>query len=159
SFQPATALAYSTTYYWQITAVNAGGSTAGPIWSFTTGAAPPSPPPAAPPSAPAGPSPSAGASGTSINAALSWSPATGATSYNVAFGTTTPPSQAATALTTASYQPATALAYSTTYYWRSAAVNAPGSTAGPIWSFTTGAAPPPPPPTHNTVLKRLRVVT
>ncbi len=29
----------STTYYWQIVAYNAGGSTAGPIWSFTTPAA------------------------------------------------------------------------------------------------------------------------
>src|SRR5262245_8150983 len=51
------------------------------------------------------------------------------------------------------------LTSSTTYYWRITAVNAAGSTAGPIWSFATGAAPPPPPPNSNTVLKRLRVVT
>src|SRR6185503_8571504 len=32
----------STTYYWQVTARNSGGTTAGPHWTFTTAAAPPS---------------------------------------------------------------------------------------------------------------------
>ncbi len=36
-----TGLAWSTTYYWQITSISAGGRTAGPIWSFTTAAATP----------------------------------------------------------------------------------------------------------------------
>ena len=157
SFQP-TVLAYSTTYYWRITAMNAAGSTAGPIWSFTTGATPPPPP--APPMAPAGPSPASSGSAISINTALSWSAANGATSYNVAFGASNPPAPAATGLTVASFQPASVLAYSTTYFWQITAVNAAGSTASPIWSFTTAAAPPPPPPPiNNTVLKRLRVMT
>jgi len=156
SFQPTT-LAYSTTYFWRVTAVNAAGSTAGPIWSFTTGAAPP--PPLAPPAAPSGPSPVNSGSAISINTGLGWSAANGASGYNVAFGASNPPSPVATGLITSSFQPATALAYSTTYYWQITAVNAAGSTAGPIWSFTTGAAPLPPPPVNNTVLKRLRVVT
>jgi hypothetical protein len=37
SYSPA-GLAAATTYYWQITAFNAAGSTIGPIWSFTTAA-------------------------------------------------------------------------------------------------------------------------
>jgi len=41
TYTPSAALAYSTTYYWQISAKGAGGSTAGPEWSFTTIAAPP----------------------------------------------------------------------------------------------------------------------
>ena len=36
SYQPA--LAASTTYYWQVTARNTGGTTLGPVWTFTTGA-------------------------------------------------------------------------------------------------------------------------
>jgi endonuclease/exonuclease/phosphatase family metal-dependent hydrolase len=46
-YQPSTALAYNTTYYWRVIAKNAGGSAAGPLWSFTTESAPPpeTPPP------------------------------------------------------------------------------------------------------------------
>jgi endonuclease/exonuclease/phosphatase family metal-dependent hydrolase len=44
SYQPAT-FAYSSTYFWQVVAKGAGGSTSGPVWSFTTVAAPPPPPP------------------------------------------------------------------------------------------------------------------
>ena len=36
SYVPGT-LSASTTYYWKVTAVSSGGSTAGPIWSFVTG--------------------------------------------------------------------------------------------------------------------------
>jgi PLD-like domain len=38
SYSPA-ALAPSTTYFWRVTAVAAGGATPGPVWSFTTGIA------------------------------------------------------------------------------------------------------------------------
>jgi hypothetical protein len=43
SYEPGT-LSYSTTYYWRIDAKNAGGTTTGDIWSFTTEASPPPPP-------------------------------------------------------------------------------------------------------------------
>jgi endonuclease/exonuclease/phosphatase family metal-dependent hydrolase/regulation of enolase protein 1 (concanavalin A-like superfamily) len=44
-YQPPAALAYDTIYYWRVTAKNAGGSTAGPLWSFRTESAPSSPKP------------------------------------------------------------------------------------------------------------------
>lgn len=48
SYQPPAALASGTKYFWQVTARGPGGTTPGPVWSFTTRAAPdpaPSPPP------------------------------------------------------------------------------------------------------------------
>ena len=46
-YQPPASFSYNTTYYWRVTAKNAGGSTPGPLWSFTTQSAPPvaTPPP------------------------------------------------------------------------------------------------------------------
>ena len=133
----APALALGTTYFWQVVANNAAGSTAGPIWSFSTAAAP------QPPAAPASPNPADGATGLSTSATLSWS-ATNATSYDVKFGTTNPPPQVTTGQASALYAPA--LTVGTTYFWQVVANNAAGSTAGPIWSFTTAAAVAPPVP-------------
>lgn len=47
NYQPPAPLSYNTTYYWRVTAKNSGGSTPGPLWSFTTESAPPvdTPPP------------------------------------------------------------------------------------------------------------------
>ena len=128
-------LAAGTTYFWQVVANNAVGSTAGPVWSFSTAAAP------TPPSAPATPNPAQGATGVSTIGSLSWS-ATNATSYDVRFGTTNPPAQVVAGQTGTSYAPT--LAAGTTYFWQVVANNAVGSTAGPVWSFSTAAAPPPP---------------
>jgi hypothetical protein len=78
----------------------------------------------------------------STSPTLTWTSA-GATSYDVSFGTTNPPPQVSSAQAAASYSP-TGLVNSTTYFWQIVARNAAGSTAGPVWSFTTAAAPPPP---------------
>jgi hypothetical protein len=62
----------------------------------------------------------------------------GATSYDVLFGTSDPPSQVATGLTSASYTPAS-LAPGTTYFWQIVAHNSAGANQGAEWTFTTGA--------------------
>jgi len=73
---------------------------------------------------------------------MSWSNGSGATSYNVYFGTDPTPdsgeykgNQAGT-----TYDPGT-LAYNTTYYWRIDAKNSAGTAAGDIWNFTTRMQP------------------
>lgn len=86
-------------------------------------------------SQPSSPSPASGTNNVSTTPTLTWT-ASGATSYTVRFGTTNPPAQVATGLTSPSYRPGT-LSLATTYYWQVVAVSGTGSTAGPVWSFTT----------------------
>ncbi len=121
-------LANSTTYYWRIDEVNGTGTTGGEVWTFTTSA--PQPPGQA-----TAPNPSDGGTNVDVDANLSWSTGSGATSHDVYFGTSNPPSfvqgQGAS-----SYDPGT-LAFDTTYYWRVDEVNANGTTGGDTWSFTT----------------------
>jgi hypothetical protein len=79
-------LTSGTTYYWRVDAKNGSGTTAGPTWSFATAAGVTAPPAAG------NPSPTAGATGVSSSSTvLSWSAATGAAGYDVAFGSTNPP--------------------------------------------------------------------
>jgi hypothetical protein len=132
SFPPGT-MSNGTTYFWQVTAHNASGSTTGAVWTFTTASAAPPPP-----GAPASPSPSSGSTGVGTSALLGWS-ATGATSYDVKFGTANPPAQVVAGQPSASYSPSS-LAAGTTYFWQIVAHNGSGSTSGPVWSFTTGSA-------------------
>jgi len=131
TFDPGT-LNNSTTYYWQIDEINAEGTTTGNVWSFTTEAVP------SPPGQASNPSPANSASDVSINADLSWTAGSGATSHDVYFGTTSPGAyqgnQTATTFDTG------AMANDTTYYWRIDEVNAQGTTTGVVWSFTTAAA-------------------
>ena len=96
-----------------------------------------------PPGQPGSPTPSNGAGSVSINQDLSWSAASGATSYNVYFGT-------GSSLSLLGNQAGTSrglsqLAFSTTYSWRVDAVNGSGTTTGQTWSFTTEADTPAPP--------------
>jgi phosphatidylserine/phosphatidylglycerophosphate/cardiolipin synthase-like enzyme len=126
------------TYYWRIVARNSGGSTTGPVWSFTTIASGP-----ALPGTPAAPVPANNATNVGVAPTLTWT-ASNATSYNVFFGTSNPPVQVTTDQPGASYTPP-ALSHSTTYYWQIAAHNGEGTTLGPVWSFTTQAPAPAPP--------------
>jgi hypothetical protein len=93
--------------------------------------------PCSAPGTPSGPSPSDGATDVSVTADLDWADATGATSYDVYFGTS--PSPLYDGNTTSSSYSLPTLNDSTHYYWKIVAKNDCGETAGPMWDFTTGA--------------------
>jgi hypothetical protein len=131
----------SGTYYWQVRAVNATGTTSadgGTWWAFTVAGA-------TPPAAFAKLSPANAASGLAGALTLSWAPSANAASYEVCVDTTDD------AACGTAWQPAgaTTLALSGlavgTYYWQVRAVNVTGTTyadGGTWWSFRVGAAPP-----------------
>ena len=82
-------------------------------------------------------SPFNGAAGVSLAPALTWNSASGATSYDIYFGTLSPP-PLATNTTSLSYSPGT-LSANATYYWKVVARDGAGGLANSaIWSFTTG---------------------
>ena len=91
-----------------------------------------------PPGKATSPNPANGATSVSINADLSWTAGSGATSHDVYFGTNPTPGAGEfkgnqTGIT---YDLGT-LSYNTTYYWCIDEKNAGGTTTGNIWSFTT----------------------
>ena len=91
-----------------------------------------------PPGQPGSPSPADGSTDVSIHENLSWGPASGATSYDIYFGTspTLGPGDFRGTRTGTSLALGQ-LHYSTDYYWRVDATNGSGTTSGTIWSFTT----------------------
>jgi M6 family metalloprotease-like protein len=86
----------------------------------------------------ASPEPANAATNVSLTNNLSWTAGSGATSHNVYFGTTSPPTfrgnQAGTTYDTGRMTPGT------TYYWRIDEKNASGTTTGMVWSFTTAVS-------------------
>ena len=127
------ALANSTTYYWQVSATNLTLTSAwSSVWSFTTSAIPL-------PIAPMLSSPTNGAANTAVALTLAWNTVYIATSYGVqvstssAFGSTV----FAQSGMTASTAMVTALANSATYYWRANAANI--SATGPGRQYGTSA--------------------
>jgi YVTN family beta-propeller protein len=131
SYNPGT-LSYSTPYYWRINSRNDAGVTTGIVWSFTTEAAP-----VIPPAQVTSPNPADGATDVPNTYQLSWAAASGATSYDVYFGTTLPGTPVTTTTGT-TYNPGT-LSNNTTYSWRIDSKNNDGTTTGPVWSFTTAS--------------------
>ncbi|MHC4671893.1 MAG: PKD domain-containing protein [Planctomycetota bacterium] len=129
TYDPGT-LTANTTYYWRIDEINSGGTTTGTVWSFTTVALP---------GAVSDPSPADSATSVDLDADISWTSATGATSYDVYFGTDSTPDSTEFQVNQGgtTYDPGT-LTASTTYYWRIDSVNVAGTTTGTVWSFTTG---------------------
>ena len=87
------------------------------------------------PGVPSSPDPWNGNSSVSAAPILTWS-ASNATRYDVRFGTSNPPPQVTSSQTAASYTPG-ALAADTRYFWSVVARNSSGTTAGPVWTFTT----------------------
>ncbi|MHC4740041.1 MAG: hypothetical protein ACYS9Y_14125, partial [Planctomycetota bacterium] len=136
TFEPGT-MSNDTTYYWRIDEVNAQGTTTGNVWSFTTEAAP------QPPGQASNPSPADSATDVSVDADLSWTAGSGATSHDVYFGTdsTPDPSEFQGNQTATTFEPGT-MSNDTTYYWRIDEINAQGTTTGNVWSFTTIVAAP-----------------
>ncbi|MFN5181609.1 MAG: GEVED domain-containing protein, partial [Bacteroidota bacterium] len=97
-------------------------------------------PPATPPNCAGSPiSPTNGQTNVNVSPTLTWPAVTGASSYDVYFGTSgTPPFVVNTAST--SYVPGTLIS-STTYYWKIVPKNSVGDAVGcSTWSFTTGIA-------------------
>jgi subtilisin family serine protease len=86
------------------------------------------------PGAPGNPSPAAGASGVAVAGSLTWSAGSGATSYDVYFGASNPPTLLGN--TTALNSAYNSLTPGVTYFWQVVARNAQGSAASPVWSFT-----------------------
>ena len=136
-------LSAGTTYYWQVRAVNGGGTTyadgaATAFWSFTAGALP---------GALVKLSPSNGATGQSLTPTVSWSASAGATSYEYCYDTTNDNACSGwTGTGTNTSAGLSGLAPGISYYWQLRAINGAGATyangaATAFWSFTTIAAP------------------
>jgi len=102
-----------------------------------------------PPYVPSIPNPEDGATDVSINADLSWAggdPDPDDTiTYDVCFGTTSPPPQVVWGQSDTMYDPGT-MNYNTQYFWKIVAWDNHGEDVeGPIWSFTTMEEPNQPP--------------
>ncbi len=134
-------MANGTTYYWRVSATNAGGTSAfSAPWSFTTI-------PAAPGS-PTLSSPANGATGIATSPMLSWGSSVGARSYRLQVSNA--PSFATMVLNdsalTSTSMAIGPLANGTTYYWRVNASNDGGTSSfSTPWNFTTVAASLPSP--------------
>jgi fibronectin type 3 domain-containing protein len=92
------------------------------------------------PTAAVGPSPADNAINVDVGADLSWTAGLFAASHDVYFGSSATPTFVGNQSST-TYDPGT-LTEGTTYYWAINEVNASGTMAGPVWSFTTGTAGP-----------------
>jgi len=130
-------LDYETIYYWRIDEVGPGGTTTGLVWRFTTEAIPL-------PGQASNPSPADMAAEVSIDADLSWTAGSNATSHDVYFGTDPTPdaSEFQGNQTDITFDLGT-LDYETTYYWRIDEVGPGGTTTGLVWRFTTEGPPVP----------------
>jgi hypothetical protein len=130
------------TYYWQVAANNAAGTTyanSGTWWSFTTG----NTPAAFNKSGPAN-----GATNQSLSPTLTWGTSTYATAYEYCYDTTNDNACSPwTSNGTSTSKALSGLGQYTTYYWHVRAINiygvrySDGNSPTAFWSFTTGGIP------------------
>ena len=125
-----------TTYYWEVNATNANGTSAwSGIWSFTTIITEPGVPVLS--------TPSTGTSGQSVTPTLTWSAGSGGTPASYAVQVSTSATFSSTVYSQSGVTGGTSvttgsLSNLTTYYWEVSATNANGTSAwSSIWSFTT----------------------
>jgi hypothetical protein len=122
------------TYYYRVFAYSSAGSSAySNVASTQTQGA------TQPPAVPSSPSPADGTMNVNGNVTLSWGATAGAQTYAVYFGTSATPSLYASNLSSTAQGVGT-LNAGTTYYWGVTATNSAGSTASPLWRFTTKSA-------------------
>ena len=139
---PGPALAYDTTYYWQVRAVNAGGYTpadGGSWWGFRTQVEAPG--------AFSKGTPTNGATAQATNPTLTWGTSARAASYEYCYDTTDDGACAGTWMNTGTSRSVglSGLSYDTMYYWQVRAVNAGGTTNADTitwWSVRTQVEAP-----------------
>jgi hypothetical protein len=107
------------------------------------------------PNIPSSPNPTDDTSNVDINAVMSWDGGDldlcDTVTYNVYFGTSSPPPLVENSYSTMTYDPPGAMSYSQKYYWKITAVdNHYQFKIGPIWDFTTQENPNSPPNQPNT---------
>ena len=129
-FDPGT-MDVGTTHFWRIDAVNIWGTATGTVWSFTT---------LVPSHSATNPNPYDGQGGISTTPVLSWTADPEATSHDVYFGTSNPPTFIRNQPDT-TYEPDT-LEMATTYFWRIDEVGAYGTITGVVWNFRTAGGGP-----------------
>jgi len=141
TYNPGT-MSYNTIYYWKIVAWDDENLSAeGPEWSFTVEG------PNNPPNEPSDPLPEDDETNVDVETDLSWTggdPDPGDTvTYDVYFGTNSPPPKVADDLLETEYEPGT-MEFVTTYYWKIIAQDNHGyTTSGSEWSFITRENNPP----------------
>ena len=129
SVYPLPQLNTSTKCYWKVIAKNACDINSSDIWNFTTGCPVPTKPQIS--------SPMSGSDQIAIyDTYLSWNASTGASLYDIYFGTSATPTYQGNTSNTSYQLPQ--LNQSTKYYWQVVARNACGNNFSDIWNFTTG---------------------
>jgi hypothetical protein len=115
-----------TLYYWRIDERNDAGVTPGPVWQFTTAAAP---------GAASNPQPANNAAGVDPAVVLTWTVGAEATSHDVYFGSANPPLFQGNRAQS-NFDPPGLLTLGMTYFWKVNERNDAGVTTGPLWQFT-----------------------